>query len=80
MALQEKDIKAKVVLIVKDKLSVDAKVIEDAHSFEDLGADSLDMVEIVMSVEEKFNIEITDEEAEKITSVDQAVKLIVKKS
>ena len=78
--LDEKDIKTKIVSVIKDKLSIDsASEIENAKSFEDLGADSLDLVEIIMSLEEKFNIEITDDEAENITSVDQAVQLIIKK-
>ena len=73
------DIKKKIASIVKDKLSIDDATIEKAHSFEDLGADSLDMVEIIMALEEDFNIEITDKEAENITSIDKAVVLIQSK-
>ena len=79
MAITREEIKQKVVLVIKKHLSADEKSIEGASSFEDIGADSLDMVEIIMSLEEKFNIEISDGDAEKITSVDQVVDLIYNK-
>lgn len=65
-----------VLQVVSDKLKKDADTIKQAHSFQDLGADSLDMVEIVMKLEEQFNIEINDEDAEKLTSIDQVVDYI----
>ena len=67
----------KVKKIVVENLGVDPeKVTEDASFIEDLGADSLDTVELVMALEEEFGVEIPDEEAEKITTVKDAVKYI----
>ena len=73
------DILKKVVEIVVDKLDVDeAKVTNDAKFIDDLGADSLDTVELIMQFEEEFEIEIPDEDAEKIMSVGHAVDYINK--
>jgi acyl carrier protein len=67
----------KVKKIVVENLGVDPeKVVEDASFIEDLGADSLDTVELVMAFEEEFGVEIPDEEAEKILTVKDAVKYI----
>ena len=67
----------KVKEIIVERLSVDEKdVTEDASFIDDLGADSLDTVELVMALEEEFNIEIPDEDAEKIATVGDAVKYI----
>ena len=67
----------KVVEIVVDKLGVESsKVTLEAKFIDDLGADSLDTVELIMQFEEEFEIEIPDEDAEKITSVGQAVDYI----
>ena len=67
----------KVKKIVKDKLNVDeAKITESASFVNDLGADSLDVVEFVMEVEKEFNITIPDEEATKLVTVGDAVKYI----
>ena len=66
--------------IVIDKLGVDeTKVTSDAKFIDDLGADSLDTVELIMQFEDDFNIEIPDEDAEKILSVGQAEAYITKK-
>ena len=63
--------------IIMEKLGVDEKqVIDDAKFIEDLGADSLDTVELVMALEEKFEMEISDEEAEKMTTVGESIKYI----
>ncbi len=63
--------------IVVEHLGVDAeKVTEEASFIDDLGADSLDIVELVMAFEEEFGIEIPDEDAEKITRVKEAVEYI----
>ncbi len=63
--------------VVVEQLSVDAGEVKEESKFvEDLGADSLDVVELVMALEEKFGIEIPDEEAEKIATVADAVKFI----
>ncbi|MFT5702869.1 MAG: acyl carrier protein [Rickettsiales bacterium] len=67
----------KVKKIIVDHLGVEAgKVIETASFIDDLGADSLDQVELVMAFEEEFGIEIPDEAAEHITTVGSAVKHI----
>ena len=67
----------KVKEIIVERLSVDEKdVTEDASFIDDLGADSLDTVELVMALEEEFGIEIPDEDAEKIATVGDAVKYI----
>ena len=67
----------KVKGIIVERLSVDEKdVTENASFIDDLGADSLDTVELVMALEEEFGLEIPDEEAEKIVSVGDAVKYI----
>jgi acyl carrier protein len=63
--------------IIVDQLGVDvAEVTPEASFIEDLGADSLDTVELVMALEEEFGIEIPDEEAEKIVTVKDAVEYI----
>ena len=71
---------AKVKEIINEKLGVDAeKVTEDASFVEDLGADSLDTVELVMDFEEEFDLEIPDEEAEKLTTVGSAIQYLQEK-
>jgi acyl carrier protein len=63
--------------VVIEQLDCDpAEVKEDSRFVEDLGADSLDVVELVMALEEKFDIEIPDEDAEKIKTVSDAIKYI----
>lgn len=63
--------------IVVEQLGVkDEEVSNDSSFVDDLGADSLDTVELVMALEEEFNCEIPDEEAEKITTVQQAIEYI----
>ncbi|MAD51500.1 MAG: acyl carrier protein [Candidatus Marinimicrobia bacterium] len=71
----------KVKEVVMDKLGVEeGKITEDAHFMDDLGADSLDTVELIMQLEEEFGIEIPDEDAENITTVGKAVGYIDSKS
>ena len=71
------DIKAKVVAIIVDKLGVDeAEVVAEASFTNDLGADSLDTVELIMEFEKEFNIAIPDDQAEKIGTVGDAVSYI----
>ena len=67
----------KIKEVIIYKLGVDESAItEEAHFVNDLGADSLDTVELIMEFEEEFGIEIPDEDAENITSVSSAVKYI----
>ena len=70
-------LKDKVNEIIVEQLGVDAGEVKDAASFiDDLGADSLDTVELVMAFEEEFDIEIPDEDAEKLNTVGDAVKYL----
>ena len=72
-----KDISSKVKKMVADHLGVEElKVTEEANFVDDLGADSLDTVELVMAFEEEFGSEISDSEAEKILTVGDAIKFI----
>ena len=76
-----KDISAKVKKMVAEHLGADeSKVTEEANFIDDLGADSLDTVELVMAFEEEFGSEISDNEAEKILTVGDAIKFIESKS
>ena len=70
-------VQEKVKHIIVEQLGVDeAEVKAAAHFVDDLGADSLDVVELVMALEEEFGLEISDEDAEKLTTVEQAVEYI----
>jgi acyl carrier protein len=70
-------VEEKVKKIIIDQLGVDeAEVISGAKFIDDLGADSLDTVELVMALEEEFGIEIPDEDAEKITTVRDAISYV----
>ena len=71
----------KIKSIIAEQLGVKAEeVIDEAKFVEDLGADSLDTVELVMALEEEFGIEIPDEDAEKMTTVGDALKYIKEKA
>ncbi|MCD8552601.1 MULTISPECIES: acyl carrier protein [Seleniivibrio] len=73
------DIAAKVKEIIVEQLNVDADAVtEDASFIDDLDADSLDTVELIMAFEEEFDLEIPDEEAEKIKTVGDAISHIEK--
>ena len=76
MSFTIEDTKAKVLTIIADKLNMPKENIAATASFKEIGADSLDIVEIIMSFEEAFGVEIKDEDAEKIKTVDQAVTII----
>ena len=70
-------VEEKVKEIIVDQLGVDeSEVTPDAKFIDDLGADSLDIVELVMALEEEYDIEISDEEAEKIQTVGDAIEFI----
>jgi len=76
MAVQDK-----VKAIIAEQLGVKSEEVTAEASFiDDLGADSLDTVELVMALEEEFGIEISDEDAEKITTVGDAIKYIEEKT
>ncbi|MDY6914712.1 MAG: acyl carrier protein [Candidatus Cloacimonadota bacterium] len=74
------DVTAKVKEIIVDELGVDeSEVTMDANFIEDLGADSLDTVELIMKFEEEFEIDIADEDAEKLTTVGKAIEYLKQK-
>ena len=78
--MNQEEILAKLKTIVMDRLSVEENQIKPEASFvEDLGADSLDIVELIMGIEEEFDIEIPDEDAEKLTTVGEATEYIKSK-
>jgi acyl carrier protein len=71
----------KIKQIIADQLGVKKEeVVENAKFVDDLGADSLDTVELVMALEEEFGVEIPDEDAEKLTTVGDALRYIEEKS
>ena len=73
------DIQEKVKAIICEQLDVEAEtVVPEASFVDDLGADSLDQVELIMAMEEKFDVSIPDEDAEKIVRVKDAVEYIEK--
>ena len=70
-------IEQQMVDIIVEQLSVDKdKVVSGASFVDDLGADSLDLVELIMAMEEEFDVEIPDEDAEKITTVQNAIDFV----
>ena len=74
MAVEEK-----MIDIIVEQLNVDRdKVVPGASFVDDLGADSLDLVELIMAMEEEFDVEIPDEEAEKIATVQDAIDYVAK--
>ncbi len=71
------EISSKVKAIIVDKLVIDeSEVTENSNFMSDLGADSLDTVELIMEFEKEFDLQIPDDEAEKITTVGEAIKYI----
>ena len=79
--MAEKSIEEKVKDIIVEQLGVNPEQVTQSASFiEDLGADSLDTVELVMAVEEEFSVEVPDEDAEKLQSVGDVVKYIEEKA
>ncbi len=74
-------IEEKVKHIIAEKLGVElSEVVPEASFVDDLGADSLDLVELIMSMEEAFDIEIADEDAEKIVRVKDAIDFVLARS
>ncbi len=70
------DVEERVKKIVAEQLGVKEDIVNEASFVDDLGADSLDTVELVMALEEEFECEIPDDEAEKITTVQQAIDYV----
>ncbi len=75
--MEEAEIRGKVVSIVKDKLGVEEdKIIDSAKYVDDLGADSLAIVDIAMALEDEFGMKIPDEDIEKITTIGSTIQYI----
>mgnify|MGYP003587046569 FL=1 len=78
--MKTEEVQAKLKEIVMDRLNAEEEQIKPEASFvEDLGADSLDIVELIMGIEEEFDIEIPDEDAEKLTTVGEALTYVKSK-
>jgi len=73
---EKNDTQEKIIAIIVDELKVDRDLVSQASTFSDLGADSLDMVQIMMKFEEQFGIEINDEDAEKMTKLADVVDYV----
>mgnify|MGYP001099800393 FL=1 len=79
--MERDELLAKIKTIVADKLSIsEDQVTEEASFIDDLGADSLDTVELVMALEDEFDLDIPDEDAEKLTTVGKAMDYVLAKS
>ena len=75
--MKMEEVQSKLKEIVMDRLNAEEDQIKSEASFvEDLGADSLDIVELIMGIEEEFDIEIPDEDAEKLTTVGEAMEYV----
>ncbi|HEU4781811.1 MAG TPA: acyl carrier protein [Ktedonobacterales bacterium] len=75
--MSKEEIMGKLKPVIAEQLGVDENEVTDTASFtEDLNADSLDLVELIMSLEEQFGLQISDEDAEKLTTVGEAVDYI----
>ena len=79
--MTKEEILTKVKSVVSEKLNVgEDQITGDAKFVEDLGADSLDQVELIMALEDEFDLKIPEEEAEKLTTIGSAVNYIVEKA
>ena len=76
-SMSKEEIMGKLKPVIAEQLGVDESEVTDTASFtEDLNADSLDLVELIMSLEEQFGLQISDEDAEKLTTVGESVDYI----
>ena len=76
--MEREELLKKIKSIISDKLSIgEDQITEEASFIDDLGADSLDTVELVMALEDEFSMDIPDEEAEKLTTVGKAMDYIL---
>jgi acyl carrier protein len=76
--MKKDELFAKIRSIVADKLSIsEDQITEEASFIDDLGADSLDTVELVMALEDEFDLDIPDDEAEKLTTVGKAIEYVL---
>jgi acyl carrier protein len=76
--MEREELLQKIKVIVADKLSIgEDQVTEEASFIDDLGADSLDTVELVMALEDEFDLDIPDEDAEKMTTVSKAIDYVL---
>ena len=76
MAIEIHDTASRIIAIIAEKLHIDASNINPQSTLQDLGADSLDMVDIIMKVEVEFGIEINDEDAEKLHNVQDVINYV----
>ena len=80
MIMKKEEVLSRLKEIIVDRLDVEEdQIVPEASFVEDLGADSLDIVELIMGIEEEFDIEIPDEDAEKLTSVGEAMNYTLNK-
>jgi len=78
--MKKEEILSRLKEIIVDRLDVEEdQIVQEASFVEDLGADSLDIVELIMGIEEEFDIEIPDEDAEKLTTVGEAMNYTLSK-
>lgn len=76
MAIEMNETASKITSIIAEKLHVDAATVNPQSTLQDLGADSLDMVDIIMKIEEEFGIEINDEDAEGLHNVQDVINYV----
>ena len=76
MAIEKQDTAQKIIVLIAEKLNIDQSTVKVEAMLQDLGADSLDMVEIIMKLEEQFSVEINDEEAENLTNVQEVINYV----
>ena len=73
----KEDLESRIIEIIAEQLGMDSTEVESESTYvDDLGADSLDIVELIMALEEEFEVEVPDEEAEKLLTVHQTVEYI----